>query len=199
MESANAAFDVPDGVTFTCKERITYNGVMTKKGTGELALGGPQPYFTSDGNPTPVAAKNILDVWEGTLSPVSAAAFQGLAVVITNGATLVMDVPASNTDGDIGQYGMLDTAWDAPLTVPDDGLVVQLRDSNGVLATKRLCRVPICTVNATGKAALEGKLSVSRSPSRRHAVTSAGWTDNGDGSYTFAAVLERTGFIISFK
>ena len=199
MESANAAFDVPDGVTFTCKERITYNGVMTKKGTGELALGGTQPYFTGDGITTPVAAKNILDVWEGTLRPVSAAAFQGLAVVITNGATLVMDVPASNTDGDIGQYGMLDTAWEAPLTVPDDGLAVQLRDSNGVLATKRLCRVPICTVNATGKAALEGKLSVSRSPSRRHAVTSAGWTENQDGSFTFAAVLERTGCMINFR
>ena len=95
---------------------------------------------------------------------------------------------------------MLNTAWDAPLTVPESGLTVQLRDTNGVLTRQtRVRRVPICTVNAAGKAALEGKLSVSRSPSRQHAVTSAGWTENADGSFTFAAVLERTGFMINFR
>ena len=111
-----------------------------------------------------------------------------------------MDVPVSNTDGDIGQYGMLNTTWNAPLTVPESGLTVQLRDTNGVLTRQtRMRRVPICTVNATGKAALEGKLSVNRSPSRSHAVTSTGWTENPDGSFTFGAVIERSGFMINFR
>lgn len=196
-----AFFTVTNDVVFTCKERITYNARLVKDGKGELALGGPQPYFVSDGTTTPTANKNVLDVWEGTLRPVSATAFQGLAVVVTNAnATLAVDVPASNDDGDIGQYGMLNTTWDAPLTVPESGLTVQLRDTNDVLTRQtRLCRVPICTVNATGKAALEGKLSVSRSPSRQHAVTSVGWTENSDGSFTFAAVLERSYFMINFR
>ena len=76
---------------------------------------------------------------------------------------------------------------------------MQLRDTNGVLASKKICRVPVCTVNATGKAALEGKLRVGRSPSRRHAVTSTGWTENLDGSFTFAATIERTGFMVNFR
>ena len=194
LSGSYAFFTVTNDVVFTCKERITYSGTLIKDGPGELAFGGPQPYFVSNGTTTPTANKNVLDIWDGTLRPVSATAFQGLAVVVTNAhATLAVDVPASNDDGDIGQYGMLNTTWDAPLTVPESGLTVQLRDTNGVLTRQtRVRRVPICTVNAAGKAALEGKLSVSRSPSRQHAVTSVGWTENPDGSFTFAAVVERS-------
>ena len=200
VASTYAFFSVTNDVVFTCKERITYFGTLIKDGKGELALGGPEPHFNAAGTAAPTANKNVLDVWEGTLRPVSATAFQGLAVVITNAAaTLAMDVPASNEDGDIGQYGMLDTAWDAPLTVPATGLTVQLRDPNGVLESKKLCYVPVCTVNATAKAALEGKLSFGKSPSSRHAVTSAGWTENPDGSFTFAATLQRSGFIVLFR
>ncbi len=200
LSGTYAFFTVTNDVVFTCKERITYSGTLIKDGTGELALGGPEPHFNAAGTAAPTANKNVLDVWEGTLRPVSATAFQGLAVVITNAAaTLAMDVPVSNEDGDIGQYGMLNTTWNAPLTVPAGGLTVQLRDTNGVLASKKLCRVPVCTVNATAKAALEGKLSVGRSPSRRHVVTSTGWTENTDGSFTFAATIERTGFMVNFR
>ena len=52
---------------------------------------------------------------------------------------------------------------------------------------------------ASGAAALEGKLSFGRSPSSRHAVMSAGWTENPDGSFTFAATLQRNGFIVIFR
>ena len=200
VASTYAFFTVTNDVVFTCKERITYFGTLIKDGKGELALGGPEPHFNAAGTAAPTSNKNVLDVWEGTLRPVSATAFQGLAVVITNAAaTLSMDVPASNDDGDIGQYGMLDTTWDAPLTVPVTGLTVQLRDPNGVLESENICYVPVCTVNATAKAALEGKLSFGKSPSSRHAVTLAGWTENSDGSFTFAATLQRSGFIILFR
>ena len=200
LNGAYAFFTVTNDVVFTCRERITYNGTLVKDGAGELALGGPQPYFTADGTTKPAANKNVLDVREGTLRPVSAAAFQGLAVVITNAAaTLAVDVPVSNEDGDIGQYGMLDTTWDAPLTVPETGLTVQLRDPDGILASKKIWRVPVCTVNATAKAALEGMLSVGRSPSRLHAVTTAGWTENEDGSFTFAATIERVGLTVIIR
>lgn len=201
MSGGRTFITVDDGLVLVNKKCITYaGGEVVKDGAGELALGGPLPRFNLSGTAAPQTGKNILNVWEGTLRPVSAAAFQGLAVVITNtAATLAMDVPASNEDGDIGQYGMLDTTWDAPLTVPATGLTVQLRDPNGVLESKKICYVPVCTVNATAKAALEGKLSFGRSPSSRHAVTSAGWTENPDGSFTFAATLQRSGFIILFR
>ena len=196
-----AFFTVTNDVVFTCKERITRDGTLIKDGAGELALGGPQPYFHTAGSTIPTAARNVLDIWDGTLRPVSAAAFQGLAVVITNAnATLAIDVPVSNDDGDIGQYGMLDTTWDAPLTVPAGGLTVQLRDTNGVLAGRKgISRVPICTVNATARSALDGKLSVSPQSSD-YVVTSTGWTDNGDNTFTFAANVRRNiGFRLIFR
>ena len=194
-----AFFTVTNDVVFTCKERITYNARLIKEGMGELALGGPQPYFVSNGTTTPTANKNVLDVWEGTLRPVSATAFQGLAVIVTNAnATLAMDVPVSNDDGDIGQYGMLNTTWDAPLTVPESGLVVQLRDPNGVLADGRSHRVPILTVNATARAALDGKLSVAVPSSCAYSVRSVDWTDNGDETYTLSATISK-GFILIYQ
>ena len=192
MAKGRTFLTTDNGITLTLKERITYgNGVVVKDGAGELALGGPQPWFTTGGSTTPASDKNVLDVREGTLCPVSAEAFQGLSVVITNGATLAVNVPASNTDGGIGQYGMLDTTWDAPLTVPSTGLTVTVRDPDGVLASgARIRRVPVCTVNAAGRTSLEGKLSVSGPVDSGYAAVPA-WIDNGDGTHTFAAELRR--------
>ena len=185
------------GVTLTLKERITYgNGVVIKDGVGELALGGPQPFFSTSGSTTPASGKNVLDIREGTLCPVSAEAFQGLAVVIANGATLAVDVPASNTDGGIGQYGMLNTAWDTPLTVPEGGLAIIVRDPNGITETSKSTRTPIITVNATAYAALRDKLTARRDSSFNGGVVTE-WVDNGDGTHTFTAVQRQfTLFIV---
>ena len=198
MAGSRTFITVDDGLTLTCKKRINYSALVVKDGAGELALGGVSPVF--GGSATPTAGKNVLDVREGTLCPVSAEAFQGLAVVITNGATLAVNVPASNTDGGIGQYGMLDTAWNTPLTVPDSGLTVQIRDPDGVLASSPRPRyVPVCTVNAAGRASLEGKLRVSSS-----AISSSGlsvdavWIDNEDDTYTFAAFF-RSGTTVLIR
>ena len=192
LAGSRTFFTVPDGLTLTCRKRINYGGGLTiKDGAGELALGGGSPTFA--GGTTPTSGKNVLDVREGTLCPDSAEAFQGLSVVITNGATLAVNVPASNTDGGIGQYGMLNTAWDEPLTVPSTGLTVTLRDPAGVLASSPRPRyVPICTVNVAGRASLVDRLNVSSS-----GISDSGysadpvWIDNGDGTHTFAATLRR--------
>ena len=190
MGGANAAISVAEDTVFTCKERITYNGTMVKKGAGELALGGPAPYFTSDGNTSPASGKNILRVTEGTLRPASATAFNSLKVVIDEGAALAVDVPASNTDGDIGQYGILNTGLDDPLTVPEGGLAVTVRDPAGITETSKSTRTPIITVNATAYAALRDKLTVRKGSGFRGAIVTE-WVDNGDGTYTFTAVQRQ--------
>ena len=133
VSSDRAFFTVKKGVVFTCKERITYKGTLIKDGPGELALGGPQPYFDGDGDTGPTAGKNVLDLYEGTLRPVSATAFTGINLTITNGATLVFSVPASNNDGDIGQYGILNKSVNTPMTIPASGYAVKIEDPNKVL------------------------------------------------------------------
>jgi len=200
MSGGRTFITVDDGLVLVNKKCITYaGGEVVKDGAGELALGGPLPRFNLSGTAAPQSGKNILNVREGTLRPVSATAFQGLAVIVTNAnATLAMDVPVSNDDGDIGQYGMLNTTWDAPLTVPESGLVVQLRDPNGVLADGRSHRVPILTVNATAREALDEKLSVAVPSSCAYSVRSVDWTDNGDETYTLSATISK-GFVLIYK
>ncbi|MBR3086425.1 MAG: hypothetical protein IKH04_08485 [Kiritimatiellae bacterium] len=190
LTGSRTFFTVPDGLTLTCRKRINYGGGLAiKDGAGELALGGSSPTF--DGGATPAAGKNVLDVREGTLCPVSAEAFQGLAVVITNSAaTLAVNVPASNSDGGIGQFGMLGTSWETPLTVPATGLTVLVRDPDGVLSGEvpgpRPRYAPVITVGPSAKAALDGKLSVRSSVGFPATPV---WLENEDGSYTFAADL----------
>ena len=40
---------------------------------------------------------------------------------------------------------------------------------------------------------------MSASPSRRHVMTSMRWTENTDDTFTFAATIERTGFMVNFR
>ena len=195
VSSDRAFFTVKKGVVFTCKERITYKGVLIKDGKGELALGGPQPYFDGDGDTGPTAGKNVLDLYEGTLRPVSATAFTGINLTITNGATLVFSVPALNNDGDIGQYGILNKSVNTPMTIPASGYAVKIEDPNKVLERQSSARVPICTVKASAKTALEGKLTVRRTPS----LVGAEWIENEDGSWTYVAEVARRGIIIRVR
>ena len=195
VSSDRAFFTVKKGVVFTCKERITYKGALIKDGPGELALGGPQPYFDGDGDTGPTAGKNVLDLYEGTLRPVSATAFTGVNLTITNGATLVFSVPASNNDGDIGQYGILNKSVNTPMTIPASGYAVKIEDPNKVLERQSSARVPICTVKASAKTALEGKLTVRRTPS----LVGAEWIENEDGSWTYVAEVARRGIIIRVR
>ena len=197
VSSGRAFFTVTNDVVFTCKERITYNGILIKDGPGELALGGPAPYFDADGDTGPTAGKNVLDVLEGVLRPLSANAFAGVNLTITNGATLAFNVPASNDDGDIGQYGIRNSGVNTPMTVPSSGITVAIEDPDGLLASKVRARVPICTVKESAKNNLNGKIFVGKSPSPSFAA-SGEWSKNSDGTWTFAAVLRR-GLVISIR
>ena len=73
-----------------------------------------------------------------------------------------------------------------------------MTEANWADADRRSHCVPILTVNATARAALEGKLSVAVPPSSRHCVNSAGWTEVDDGVYTFSVEL-ATGFVVIFR
>lgn len=197
VSATNTFVRVPENVVFTCKERITYNGILIKDGPGELALGGPAPYFNKDGGTGPTAGKNVLDLYEGVLRPISASALTGVNLTITNGATLVFNVPASNDDGDIGQYGILNKDVNTPMTLPESGITVEIEDPSGMLSSKARACVPICTVKASAKANLEGKLFAGNSSVPSFA-TKGEWKENEDGSWTFSALLSR-GFTICIR
>ena len=182
-----ATFNVTNG-TLTVLERMAWRGHLTKKGTGTFALGGERPTFVTSTSYTPVADTNVLIVAEGSLKPLSAAAFDGVAVTMASGTSLALDVPANFT-ADIGKYGMALTNALAGLTLPAEGVTVTLANPSG--AALRSCVVPICTVATTAADALDGKFNcASGHPFAGYSATITR-TDNSDGTTTFGVALVR--------
>ena len=196
INADGATLDVPENVVLTLKQTIWFeNHVLHKAGAGTLAFGAGLNF---SGSATPTKNMNRLAVDAGAIRPISAAAFNGLELSFAEGATLELDIPESNDDGDVGQYGMLNTKWDVPLVVPDGGLRPVLRNPRG-LSKPSVKRIPICTVNATAAAAIrEGHmLRPPESPFAKY-VTAIRETENADGSVTFAAEFQ-TGFALIIR
>ena len=193
-EPCQNTFDITNDVVFACKARISHASVLRKTGAGTFALGGPHPYFGNTGSTVPVATSNRLVICEGALKPLSSEAFQGLEVVVSNEAAIVMDVPASATDGDVGQYGMRNTEWATPFVLPEGGVTVRLEDAAGramAAAGGRVREVAIATVAAGAAGTVRGKLNVQPltvADGRRLSALPFERT-NGDGSITFGVKL----------
>ena len=182
-----ATFNVTNG-TLTVLEKITWRGHLTKKGVGTLAIGGERPYFIWDGTTAPRADTNVLIVAAGALKPLSAEAFDGVAVTMAPGTSIALDMPTNLTAG-IGKYGMALTNALASLTLPAEGVTVTLANPSG--AALRSCTVPICTVATTAADGLDGKFSCASG----HPFAGYGATivrmDNPNGTTTFGVALVR--------
>ena len=196
FESGTPEVFVTNGVTLTVKERITQKVTFRKTGGGTLALGGERPYFVADGKTVPGVNTNGLVIAEGALKPVSSEAFRGLAVTMAAGTEIVVDVPTDRTKG-VGKYGMLDTEWNVPFTLPEEGVTVRVTDPDGAAApSESLARplvVPVMTVKASCADAIRGKLC----PVSPYADYQATVREIAEGdNITFAVKLNRGLFIL---
>ena len=94
--TGNACFTVPEGVTLTVSNDITYNGALKKKGPGVLAL---------NGNARTGGETASLAVAEGFLRVGSTNALNGVTVSFADGARLIVDPAAT---GDVASFGAVD-------------------------------------------------------------------------------------------
>ena len=94
--TGNACFTVPEGVTLTVSNDITYNGALKKKGPGVLAL---------NGNARAGGETASLAVAEGFLRVGSTNALNGVTVSFADGARLIVDPAAT---GDVASFGAVD-------------------------------------------------------------------------------------------
>ena len=196
-------FDITNDVTFACKCRFTRGSIVRKIGKGTFALGGPHPYFGEDGNTVPAATSNRFEICEGALKPLSSEAFQGLELVMSNGTEIVYDVPASTTDGDVGQYGIRNTEWSTPFVLPENGVTVRFEDAAGHAAAGngRIHEVALATVSDDATAdAVGGRLNLRGFTTAEGRVLAAVLQKrtNGDGSVTLYAKL-RAGLVFSVR
>jgi len=189
-------FEVNEGVTFTMLQRISYSGRLTKTGAGTLALGGGRPLFSDDENAAPTEGKNILSISEGSFTPLSSDAFDGIAVSFAEGTRIALAVPDGFDDG-IGRWGMALTNECSSISLPENGISVSF--AAGTEPPSRKFTIPICTVRSLDAVALREKFILqNRYPFPWH-ISEIEERNNGDGTVTFAVTTSRTGFVISVR
>ena len=158
-----ARFRVDAGQTLTIRQQLTYAGKIEKIGVGTLALGGTAR-FTANVLETPYAnntfleGTNVLAVCEGALKPLSAAAFAGVALVMSNNTSIVLD--PSPSDPAVAQFGIKATAAGSSVSVPTGHVTVKLA---GEPANRHSVHAAVATFATAAEAeTFKGKLSFPR-------------------------------------
>ena len=191
-------------VTFTVKERITYNGELIKEGPGRLRLGGSlDPLFSASGATTPTANKNKFTVMGGELEPLNACVFNGVAMTFSNDTAVVLS-PQPNTTAGVGLYGMLNLNGGS-ISVPEGTVKVKIENGNGMAKPpSKDFLLPLCTVAdaATAEALKEKFVVDGGSPWRGYPL--AGWatrvnTGANAGSVTLGLVFGGPGTTVLFR
>ena len=191
-------------VTFTVKERITYNGELIKEGPGRLRLGGSlDPLFSASGATTPTANKNMFTVMGGELEPLNACVFNGVAMTFSNDTAVVLS-PQPDTTAGVGLYGMLNLNGGS-ISVPEGTVKVKIENVNGMAKPpSKDFLLPLCTVaDAATAEALKAKFVVDGgSPWRGYPL--AGWatrvnTGANAGSVTLGLVFGGPGTMVIFR
>ena len=188
-----ATFVIGEDIVFGLTERVTWNGTLHKIGAGMFGFGGEEPYFGSNGTgTTPTEGKNLLMIDEGVLKPLSAAAFNGVAVTLADGVSLVLDVPEKDGADGLAAYGMKFVKAGSALTLPEDGVRVTVADPQGAAkpAANLSRRIPVCTVGEAAASVLRGKFNFGTSPYSGYMLVPTE-IDNGDGTVTFAVDLVK--------
>ena len=191
-------------VTFTVKERITYNGELIKEGPGRLRLGGSlDPLFSASGATTPTANKNKFTVMGGELEPLNACVFNGVAMTFSNDTAVVLS-PQPDTTAGVGLYGMLNLNGGS-ISVPEGTVKVKIENGNGMAKPpSKDFLLPLCTVAdaATAEALKEKFVVDGGSPWRGYPL--AGWatrvnTGANAGSVTLGLVFGGPGTMVIFR
>ena len=195
-------FDVRNSAVFAVKERMTWVGQLTKKGTGTLALGGASPFFSTGGSTTPTSGKNTLTVRQGRLRALSSNAFQGVALSFASGTGLEISVPEDKADWDsICKFGVKNTLIDNPIAISAGTLPVTVVPANGSdIKPAGLKRVAICTVKTTAAQSLgltTAKFSLANTPYKNCSQHIEESVDANAGTTTFYVAYDK-GFVISF-
>ncbi len=191
-------------VTFTVKERITYNGELIKEGPGRLCLGGSlDPLFSASGATTPTANKNKFTVMGGELEPLNACVFNGVAMTFSNDTAVVLS-PQPNTTAGVGLYGMLNLNGGS-ISVPEGTVKVKIENTGNLAKPpSKDFMLPLCTVAdaATAEALKEKFVVVGGSPWHGYPVN--GWvtrvnTGANAGSVTLGLGFGGPGTIMIFR
>ena len=197
---------VADGKTASFAAPFTFGGVLKKQGPGTLALGGTAPKFATGtlNNYTigdePVEGTNVVNVAEGAIKPLSAAAFDGLELRFAENAMLKVDVDPA--DADLKAKGLVNVKWATPFVAPAGGQIAvgfDAPDEN----VRGEYEVAVCTVPKAAVAAPADLKAMFRAVrprigGHRYSVTTE-VVENDDETLTLKAKLCRSGLMVLVK
>jgi hypothetical protein len=103
VEGAYCKVEVNEGIDFTFKQRISYKGILTKIGEGTFALGGGRPLFAGSETLPPMEGSNLLSIAEGSFTPLSSDAFDGVSVSFAEGTKIILGIPEDFNEG-VGKW-----------------------------------------------------------------------------------------------
>jgi hypothetical protein len=181
--NGDGAISVPQGEKLAVDTLVTLEGSLVKKGEGTLSLGG-----TLD-----VRSASELVVTNGVVEVAAADAINGASVKFSKDAALAIALGSS--DGDLRNYGIRNLS-DAPFAADTAQVPLQVNIPSVGDDVKRI-ECALFTVKTENYAAADAMFVPKRAGAgRRGWVMEFSSRENGDGSTTKTAVLERAGLAI---
>lgn len=182
---ADSEVKIEDGTVVTVKENIEWKAKLAKTGAGVLAIGGTAGVAAAD------AANAKLAVRDGELKVVSSSALSGVAVELSEGTGLRLNVPAP--DASLQASGLAP----ASLSIPASGVVCSFDVDQAALSGLGSYRMAVCTVSSDEADSVRARLRLQEQIPGFN-VRMKETTDEQAGTVTFSAHFSK-GLILLIK
>lgn len=188
-----ASINIPGTLAVEMYNSVTFDGTLTKEGSGTLCMGGTARFGDGGAENMPEDGKNVL-VTSSSVRLLSADALNGVKVTLKPGSQL--QLPLNTAD----EFGIRNTKTATPFDIQtSDGKIPFRWAGNAVgIAQDQNIMLPVCTVRDELAAGLVDKISLAYSPFSRHRFCGYAVRSNGDNSSTIVARFCRPGFMMKF-
>jgi hypothetical protein len=192
--SGSASINIPSSLAVEMYTSITFDGTLTKEGTGTLCLGGTARFGDGGDESMPESGKNVL-VTSSPVRLLSADALNGVKITLNSGSQLQLVLKTSD------EFGIRNTKTDTPFDIQtSDGKIPFRWAGNAAgIAQNQDILLPVCTVRDELAAGLVDKIALAYSPFSKLRFCGYAIRSNGDGSSTIVACFYKPGFMIKIR
>ena len=192
--SGSAVVNIPGSLAVEMYNSITFDGTLTKEGTGTLCLGGTARFGDGGDESMPESGKNVL-VTSSPVRLLSADALNGVKITLNPGSQLQLVL--NTTD----EFGIRNTKTDVPFDIQtSDGKIPFRWAGNAAgIAQDQDIRLPVFTVRDELAASLVDKIALAYSPFSKLLFGGYAVRSNGDGTATIVACFNRRGLVLLFR
>ena len=189
--SGIANINIPGNLAVEIYNSITFDGTLTKEGTGTLCIGGTAHFGDGGEENMPEDGKNVL-VTSSAVRLLSADALNGVRITLNPGSQL--QLPLNTAD----EFGIRNTKTGTPFDIQtSDGKIPFRWAGNAAsIAQNQDILLPVCTVRNDLAAGLVDKIALAYSPFNKLLFGGYVVRSNGDGTSTIVACFNRRGFVL---